>query len=306
MLMFLIMHNFKISKTLIIFLPTDVHHITIVMHSNLLCGRLMCRLILPISFHDDVIKWKHFPRYWPFVQGIHRLPVNSPHKSQWRGALMFSLICAWINGRVNNPDAGDFETPPQPLWRHCSAWLLNLPWRWGSNLKIIQNQSHDLTRNCKYTWHETNENILFVICTLLCNSRGIVNASKTKGMPRPGFAKVNPDISIKKLQGKRCVPVTIAVTPTFRVIIPVKNLKMINTTWNVFAIAGQLALYNTSFEQIRRWFTPKSRQAITRTDVNQIHCQQVSKMLLIFSNNSTSQELCSWFALCCVFLDIWY
>ena len=21
---------------------------------------------------DDVIKWKHFPRYWPFVRGIHR------------------------------------------------------------------------------------------------------------------------------------------------------------------------------------------------------------------------------------------
>ena len=21
--------------------------------------------------HDDVIKWKHFPRYWPFVRGIH-------------------------------------------------------------------------------------------------------------------------------------------------------------------------------------------------------------------------------------------
>ena len=32
--------------------------------------------------HDDVIKWKHFPRYWPFVQGIHRPPVNSPHKGQ--------------------------------------------------------------------------------------------------------------------------------------------------------------------------------------------------------------------------------
>ena len=28
---------------------------------------------------DDVIKWKHFPRYWPFVRGIHRSPVNSPH-----------------------------------------------------------------------------------------------------------------------------------------------------------------------------------------------------------------------------------
>ena len=46
----------------------------------------------------DVIKWKHFPRYWPFVQGINRSPVNSPHKDPWRGALMFSLICAWING----------------------------------------------------------------------------------------------------------------------------------------------------------------------------------------------------------------
>ena len=52
--------------------------------------------------HDDVIKWKHFPRYWPFVRGIHRSPVNSPHKGQWRGALMFSLICARINGWVNN------------------------------------------------------------------------------------------------------------------------------------------------------------------------------------------------------------
>ena len=42
--------------------------------------------------HDDVIKWNHFPRYWPFVRGIHPSPVNSPHKGQWRGPLMFSLI----------------------------------------------------------------------------------------------------------------------------------------------------------------------------------------------------------------------
>ena len=27
------------------------------------------------TFHDDVIKWKHFPRYWPYVRGIHRSPV---------------------------------------------------------------------------------------------------------------------------------------------------------------------------------------------------------------------------------------
>ena len=52
----------------------------------------------PLARHDDVIKWKRFLRYWPSVRGIHRWPGNSPHKSQWRGALMFPLICAWIVG----------------------------------------------------------------------------------------------------------------------------------------------------------------------------------------------------------------
>ena len=62
----------------------------------------LCNLCWRYEHHDDVIKRKHFPRNWPFVRGIHRSPVNSPHKSQWRGALMFSLICVWINGWVNN------------------------------------------------------------------------------------------------------------------------------------------------------------------------------------------------------------
>ena len=52
---------------------------------------------------------KHLPRNWPFVQGIHRSPVNSPHKGQRRGALMFSLICVSINGWVNNREAGDLR-----------------------------------------------------------------------------------------------------------------------------------------------------------------------------------------------------
>ena len=36
-------------------------------------------------------------------------PVNSPHKGQLRGALMFSLICVGINGWVNNCEAGDLR-----------------------------------------------------------------------------------------------------------------------------------------------------------------------------------------------------
>ena len=59
--------------------------------------------------HDHVIKWKRFLRFWSFVRGIHRSPVNSPHTGQWRGALMFSLICGWINGWVNNREAGDLR-----------------------------------------------------------------------------------------------------------------------------------------------------------------------------------------------------
>ena len=35
--------------------------------------------------------------------------MNSPQKGQWRGALMFSLICVWINSWVNNREAGDLR-----------------------------------------------------------------------------------------------------------------------------------------------------------------------------------------------------
>ena len=74
-----------------------------------------CPMACMATQHDDVIKWKHFPRYWPFVRGIHQSPVNSPHKGQWRGALMFSLMCAWINGWVNKREAGN-------LIRHCTHY----------------------------------------------------------------------------------------------------------------------------------------------------------------------------------------
>ena len=70
-------------------------------------GVWISNFLVSFSLHHDVIKWKHFPRYWPFVWGIHRSPVNFPQKGQWRGALMFALICVRINGWVNNREAGD-------------------------------------------------------------------------------------------------------------------------------------------------------------------------------------------------------
>ena len=79
-------------------------------------------------YHDDVIKWKHFPRYWPFVRGIHRSPVNSPHKGQWRGALMYFYLR--LKKRLSKQSWGWwFETPSCSLWRHCnvSPYHFDLP-----------------------------------------------------------------------------------------------------------------------------------------------------------------------------------
>ena len=66
-----------------------------------------------------VIKWKHFPRYWPFVRGIHRSPVNSPHKGQWRGTFFFDLQ---LNKWLGKQSWGWWlETLSCPLWRHCNG-----------------------------------------------------------------------------------------------------------------------------------------------------------------------------------------
>ena len=89
-------------------------------------------------FHDDVIKWKHFPRYWAFVRGIHRWPVNSPHKDRWRGALMFKRLSNHLWGWW-------FETSSCSLWLHCNGR------RYLKNhfliSKILYFESN-LTRNC--------------------------------------------------------------------------------------------------------------------------------------------------------------
>ena len=94
--------------------------------------------------HADVIKWKHFQRYWPFVRGIYRSTVNSPHKGQRRGALMFSLICARINGWVNNGEAGElrryrphYDVTVMKCWRYLFLiWVCKLPW-WRYQMEIF-------------------------------------------------------------------------------------------------------------------------------------------------------------------------
>ena len=59
-----------------------------------------------------------------------------PHKGQWRGALMFSLICAWINGWVNQSWGWWFETPSRPLWCHCNG--MSLSWTHQTNFAVMK------------------------------------------------------------------------------------------------------------------------------------------------------------------------
>ena len=61
------------------------HHLIIIIMQTYLKAAAVCL---------TMFLWKYFSRHWPFVRGIHRSPVNSPHKGQWRGALVFSLICS--------------------------------------------------------------------------------------------------------------------------------------------------------------------------------------------------------------------
>ena len=99
--------------------------------------------------HDDVIKWKHFSRYWPFVQGIHRSPANSSHTGQWRRALIFSLIFAWINSWENSCEGVD-------LRHHCAHYDVTIMLLWVHNscsLSLLYRMLYDIILDCLVMGH---------------------------------------------------------------------------------------------------------------------------------------------------------
>ena len=70
--------------------------------------------------HD--IKWKQFLSHWPFVRGIHRPPVDSPHKGQWRGACFDVLLDQHLNKWLSKQSRRRlFEMSSHSLWRHCNV-----------------------------------------------------------------------------------------------------------------------------------------------------------------------------------------
>ena len=86
--------------------------------------------------HDDVIKWKHFLRYWPFVRGIHRSRWIPHTKSVTRSFDVFFNLR--LNKRLSKQPWGWwFETPSWSLWRQCNAVSrCNLPFCPSQNTDV--------------------------------------------------------------------------------------------------------------------------------------------------------------------------
>ena len=73
-----------------------------------------------VCVHDDVIRWKHFPRYWPFVWDP---PVTGEFPQQRPVTRSFdAFFDLRLNKRLSKQSWGWwFETPSFSLWRHCNG-----------------------------------------------------------------------------------------------------------------------------------------------------------------------------------------
>ena len=97
----------------------------------------------------DVIKWKHFPRYWPFVRGIHR--PSAGHRPVMRSFDVF--LDLRLNKRVSKQSWGWwFETSSRSLWRHC-----NVDNQYLSHLNVMACSSIDTNPGTDLSWQDNSD-----------------------------------------------------------------------------------------------------------------------------------------------------
>ena len=102
--------------------------------------------------HDDVIKWKHSPRCWPFVWGIHRSPANSPRTGPvTRSYDDFFDLRLKKQLSIQSLDWW-FETPSHPLWRHCN---------------VIYHQYLNFSRHMQSPWLLESKGTELIMCGCL-------------------------------------------------------------------------------------------------------------------------------------------
>ena len=111
-------------------------------------------------------------------------PGEFPTQSQWRGALMFTLICVWINGWVNNHEAGD-------LRRHRGHYdfnVMRLLWLLGVDFRnlywlvyVLSWTVRVTTFPCQFERMEHSFNFIQVITGQFCpwhHSHAVVACAK--------------------------------------------------------------------------------------------------------------------------------
>ena len=131
---------------------------------------MISHVILPWSretwhFHDDVIKWKHFPRYWPFVRGTGQFPtqrpvtwsfdvffdlrLNKPLSKQSWGWWLETLSCTlWRHRNV-------YSSPTQITWFFCAMW----PTIWSKSSCKQRKSSSPKAESCyELLWFFVNTN----------------------------------------------------------------------------------------------------------------------------------------------------
>ena len=125
-------------------------------------------ILLQRKIHNDVIKWKHFPRDWPFVRGITGpgdFPTQRPVTRSFD--VFFDL---GLNKRLSKQPWGWwFETPSWSLWRHCNADSKTAAWNIYGYLHIIR----------KFICQETCKRESFSVRASVCKSHSIERIGST-------------------------------------------------------------------------------------------------------------------------------
>ena len=132
-----------------------------------------CSFLVISLLHDDVIKWKYFPCYWPFVRGIYRSSVNSLQKPVTQSfSVFFDLL---LNKRLSKQTWDCwFETPWHSFWRQCNGYRALYP-----HVFLVDFTSSLLPLN---TWRNDNVVITpkrrhFVVITSKWRHFGVITTS---------------------------------------------------------------------------------------------------------------------------------
>ena len=123
--------------------------------------------------NGDVMTWKGFPHYWPFVGGIERWPMDSFHKWQVMWTFdIFLLASVWTNCWKHNRRACEL--------RHIDAHLTSLRWAMNSfvtlkwNTRVITSDLYHLNGLWKYP----NRWIIHAKSSTWCSEHGCLQAAQ--------------------------------------------------------------------------------------------------------------------------------